>query len=205
MSFDHWWFSCHLTPADEEHFQPVFVNAEKQAALAPNTEEIFQYWQAHPERFSSEWEYSVPVEERTRHVEWYNRFVWAFNLPGYTELGEEVASFLDEETCFRFIIIRRCSPGAVLWHCLGYERASLLPGNKGNIFLTASQVEGALIKAENAMKGLVLDEAIQKGLALAGHSNQEQDIFSVITHLSDGLLYAYENGKGFMAVARPQL
>lgn len=205
MSFDHLWFSCLLDTADEQRFQPLFALAEKQTVITPEIEETLRYWQEFPERFSTRWSDSVSIEERKQHGEWYNRFVWAFNLPAYTDLGEEVAGFLSEETCFRYISISRCSPGAILWHAIGHERGLALPGTMGNMFFSAQHVAIALAQTDNAMKGLELGEAIQRGLELAGHSNDETDIIDVITHIPEGLRRAQEERKGFMAIARPQL
>ena len=78
----------------------------------------------------------------------YNRFVRAFNLPGFAVLGVEMANFLDAETCYRFTSVRRCTPGALLWQAIGCERASRMPGIFGNVFLTAGQVADALKQAE---------------------------------------------------------
>lgn len=205
MSFSHWWFSCLLAPVDEQRFQPLFAEAEQKAGLSPSDEEALRYWETHVERFSSTWERSASLEERKQQGEWYNRFVCAFNLPGYTELAAEVTSVLSDDTCFRFVSISRCSPGAVLWQTIGRKRATLLPGNMGNVFLRAQEVAAALTHTESTMRGLILNEAIEKGLALAGHSNDEEQVRNVITHLPEGLHRAVESRMGFMALARPQL
>ncbi len=105
MSVTYWWFSRLLTPADEQHFQPLFAEADRKAGLWPADEEALRYWETHLERFSSTWAGSASCERRKRQGEWYNRFVWAFNRPGFTELATEATRFLSEDNCFRFVVI----------------------------------------------------------------------------------------------------
>lgn len=116
-----------------------------------------------------------------------------------------MANFLNAETCYRFISVRRCTPGALLWHAIGCERASRMPGIFGNVFLTAGQVADALKQAEAALAGLVLEDALARGCALAGHSNDRPLGREVIGHLPDGLRRALELRKGFMAIGLAQL
>lgn len=205
MSFNHLWFSCLLSQADEQYFQPMFAEAQKKAILSSQSEEALQYWQSNLDRFTIDWLLSVSLEERKIHGEWYNRFVWAFNLPGYTELAAEIASFLSEETCFRYISIGGCSPVAVLWQAIGRERALLLPGTMGNVFLTAKQIASAAAQTKNALRDLAMNEAVTRGVALVGESDSEDSVRSIITHFPEGLQRAIDTGRGFMALARPQL
>lgn len=207
MSFSYWWFSCFLSDSDHQRLLPLVSEAERKTVLQPETETVLAFWRSHPERFEESWMLSVYRDIRRQQSIWYDKFIATFNLPGYIEFGEAIVSeeFLSKETCFRFIITRRCPPVAVLWHALKYERAVLLPGTMGNLFLSADQIADALTQTNYALRDLNLNEAIERGMRFAGHSNNTENISEIITHLPQGLLHALEIGMGFMAVARPQI
>jgi hypothetical protein len=207
MSFSYWWFSCYLSDADYKRLSPMASEARRNAKLRPEGEAAIALWREHPEMFELDLMLSEPQKRQEQRTAMYNEFIRSFNLPGYIEFGKELVAtgFLSQETCFRFIITDRCSPVAALWHMIGYDRAMSIPGEMGNLFLSAGQVENALAMANHSINGLNLEETLERGKRFAGHSNDIESVSGIITHLSEGLSSALKIEKGFLAVARPQL
>jgi hypothetical protein len=179
--------------------------AEARARDAGEDRQALDYWLGHPERFTDAWLRSASLPERERHGELYNQFLAFFDVPGYVELAAQLAGSLTEETCFRWMSAAGCAPVAVLWHGLGLQRATALPGRKGNLFVKGSEVATAMSQVDRAMSGISMDEVIRKGDELGGSRSRIEEVRNIVTHLPDGLRRANESGMGFFAIARPQL
>lgn len=198
MSFSYWWFSCFLNNTDYHELIPLASEAKRKANLRIWSSAELAYWQNHLKQSNI---------SNELHKKNYNKFISAFSVDGYTEFAKEIIdkNMLSEENCFRFIITNRCPPVAILWQAIGYEKALLLPGNMGNIFLSSDELEDSLSKTNQAFAGLNMDVAIERGVRFAGHSNSSIDILDVLTHLPEGLSQALKLRKGFLALARPQI
>ncbi|WP_445370183.1 hypothetical protein ACH518_11570 [Methylomonas sp. HW2-6] len=205
MSFDFWWLARFV---DEDEVGSVSISfATAMAAGGPSAAGLvaIRRWIQNEPCTAAQSYMSLPPSVKQAFGGWYKDFIWAFNLPGFQVFGEEVASQLTEDNCCRFISIRRCSPAAVLWQALGYERASRLPGIYGNLFIPASDVATALRVVKESYAGLDLDQATARAHAWIADSNSLEQIREVIELLPVALTEAAQRGKGLLVVGRPQI
>jgi hypothetical protein len=141
-----------------------------------------------------------------------NAFIWAFNLPGFDELAREFlvrggrfAGFPAEERLFRLIIAARHTPVSIVWHALGCEPASLLPGHMGNMLLHPREIAHAQEQAARAYAGTSAHALLDAARRYCSASIYDDTLRDVIGFLPDGLTDARERQSGFLALARPQI
>ena len=116
MSVDYWWLFFHLSSAEEAFILPFYQNALQKAILSNNSKDILQQWRNNPKNFiftNNDW------------VLFYNRFISAFIVDSFQNFGEQLISEklipgwkLNDNNCFDFISINRCSPVAALFYAL---------------------------------------------------------------------------------------
>ena len=142
MSVDYWWFFIHLSSAEETDIFPFYQNALQKAVLSNISKDILQQWRDNSEDFifiNDDW------------VLFYNRFISAFIVDSFQNFGEQLISEklipewkLNENNCFNFISINRCSPVAALFYALKPELADRIPGFMGNMFIRPHEIKQAL-------------------------------------------------------------
>jgi hypothetical protein len=206
MSFDHWWFGVLLDPQDYERIAPGFAAALAEAVLSPEATHALEAWRTRPADYSG-------VALSGREAEAVNAFIWAFNLPGFEDFAEEVfvddelrGDLLDEHRLFRFAMIPRNTPVSIVWHALGHERASTLPGRMGNLLLRADEVAGARAAVRDAYRGTSERALIDAAKAYCGADVFDDGVLrDVIGFLPDGLARAQAAGKGFLSLSRAQI
>jgi hypothetical protein len=206
MSFDHWWIGAFVDDDSHPTLRSAFAATVKKAALSEQSQQALEAWRRHPRDF--EQHVAISGESAARA----NAFIWAFNLPGFDRLAEQMATqsgafadFALEDHLFRMMVCARHTPVSILWHALGHQRAGLLPGKFGNLLLSATEIAQAEQKTRQAYAGISPQELRDKARAFCGWSVDEERLGEVLHFLPDALAQARELGQGFLALARPQL
>lgn len=140
MSLDYWWFLIHLSSDEETKILPFYQDALQKAVLSDNSKDILQQWRDNSENFyKDDFFYS------------YNRFISAFIVPSFQNFGEQLISRelipeweLNENNCFDFISVNRCSPVAALFYALKPQLADIIPGFMGNMFIRQNEIKQSL-------------------------------------------------------------
>ena len=207
MSFDHWWIGLFVDEAGYERLKPAFAAAAEQAVLSPQSEQAIAAWRKHPSDFDQGAAPRSPEAEDEPH-----RFIWAFNLPGFVELagqfivsGGTFTEFLVEEEFFQMATCARRTPVGILWQALGYQRASLLPGQMGNLLLHPREIEDAREKTRRAYAGTSPQDLLDAARRYCSWDVYDDGLREVLGFLPDGLARAAERQRGFLALARPQI
>jgi hypothetical protein len=206
MSFDHWWIGAFVDDADYAAFEPEFNAAAEKAILSPESRLALEAWRQHPSDFEQQAAMSEDSAARA------NAFIWIFNLPGFDQLAETMVTqngsfgdFALKDHLFRMTICARHTPVSILWHALGHERADLLPGQFGNLLLSADQIAPAQQRTRQAYAGASPQDLLDKARNFCGWSVDDGSLRDVVGFLPDGLARARELGLGFLALARPQI
>jgi hypothetical protein len=206
VAFDHWWLSFLAGEDEYERLLPDFMAAAEKAAMSPESLRALAAWRHRP----SDFEEAAAMSEQLAAQA--HAFIWAFNLPGFGGLAEELVTedgklsgFCTEEHLFQMAITARHTPVSIVWHALGYERAILLPGHFGNMLLHPGEVAGAEEKVRLAYAGTSSQDLLDAAKRYCGQSVYEQTLVDVINFLPDGLAQAKERKLGFLALARPQI
>jgi hypothetical protein len=207
VSFDHWWIGLFVDEVGYDLLKPDFVAAAERAVLSAQSHQAIAAWRNRPADF--EQGASPPSPEAEDEP---NTFIWAFNLPGFDELakqfcveGGKFTEFLVEEDFFRMAVCGRHTPVSILWHALGYERASLLPGQMGNLLLHPREIEQARVKTRRAYAQTSPQDLLDAARRYCSWSVDDDRLREVIGFLPDGLARAAELQRGFLALARPQI
>jgi len=139
MSVDYWWLFIHLSSDEETKFLPLYQDALQEAVLSDNSNDILQKWRDNPENFYKNDFLS------------YNRFISAFIIPSFQDLGEKLFSEtlvpeweINENNFFNLISVNRCSPVAALFYALKPELADRIPGFMGNMFIRQNEIKQTL-------------------------------------------------------------
>jgi hypothetical protein len=206
MSFDHWWIGFSADEAAYQAIKPDFTTAAASAVLSAESQTALAAWRRCP----SDFEQAAATTDATAAK--LNAFIWAFNLPGFREFAghfvtqagrfSELAS---EQTLFRMLSTARTTPVSIVWHALGHERAGLLPGHMGNLLLHASEVDDALEQTHRAYAGTSIQSLVQAASRYCGWDVSDDALRDVISFLPDGLAWARQRQRGFLALARPQI
>jgi hypothetical protein len=105
-------------------------------------------------------------------------------------------------------ITARHTPVSIVWHALGYERASLLPGRMGNILLSPPEIADAEEAEERVCRAYVgtsPQDLLGAAKRYCDWSVCDEELRRVIGFLPDGLARAQELHLGFFALARPRI
>ena len=86
MAFDHWWLSFLAGKDEYERLLPNFMAAAEKAAMSPESLSALVAWRHRPSDFE---EAAAMSEQLTAQA---HAFIWAFNLPGFGELAEELVT-----------------------------------------------------------------------------------------------------------------
>jgi hypothetical protein len=205
MSIDHLWIGYLLTEEDHARVLPRFEVARLLAAPAHAIHvAAIEAWKANPEKFEDRQE-----NWGKQAGEAIDAFIWAFCLPGYdalmkafTNKGGGLDDLSREDVVVRFTMTATFPPVAVLWHALGFERASALPGDRGNLLVHPRDVPRVLEEVTAAYRGLDIAVAVARAHNFCrSRVHSRENVEEVVTFLPDGLGRAAELGKGFCAVA----
>jgi hypothetical protein len=205
MSFDHWWASFFVDEREHERFKPAFSAAAEKAILTLRARQALESQRDDPSAFD---------QSQTNHdaAAAADAFIWAFNLPGFDRLAEEVltqkgafADFDAEKHHFRFVIAARHTPVSIVWRALGYDKAVLLPGLMGNMLLSPREIDAALEKVRRAHAGSAPQARVDAARAYCGWSVDDDTLQAALSFLPEGLARAKERNSGFLALARPQI
>jgi hypothetical protein len=206
VSFDHWWIGFFVDEGACEHFKPNFAAAAEKAVLSAESQQALAAWRNRPSDFEQDAALSGEVAAQT------NAFIWAFNLPGFDDLaaalltrGDDFAELCTEQNLFRMVIAARHTPVSILWHALGGECPSHLPGRMGNLLLHPREVEAAFERTLCAYAGTSPQNLIEAARRYCGWSVSDDTLRDVVSFLPDGLSRAMERQTGFLALARPQI
>src|SRR5262245_45078014 len=133
MSFSHWWLGFFIDQQDYDRVHVQFEAARRASRLSDESQAAISAWRANPGRFED-----LATDAVSGAL--VNTFLWSFSLPGDDQFsaslfkdGGELSACATESKFFRLVSIPRNPPVAVLWHALGYERATRLPGDRGNL------------------------------------------------------------------------
>jgi hypothetical protein len=207
VSFDHWWIGLFVDEAACQRFKPDFEAAAEKAVLSPQSQQAIAAWQNRP----SDFEQGAALSGAETEGE-PSAFIWAFNLPGFDELAKQFfvqdgkfADYLIEEHFFRMATCARHTPVSILWHALGHERGSLLPGRMGNLLLHPREIEDASEKTRRAFAAASPPDLLDAARRYCSWSVSDDTLRDVIGFLPDGLARAAELQRGFLALARPQI
>jgi hypothetical protein len=207
MSFDHWWIGFFVDNRTYEQLKPHFVAAVEQAVLSSEAQQALLAWQHRPSDFEEDAFMRMPEA-----VAGANAFIAAFNLPGFNELAHEIltqdgpySNLATEQHLFRMAIAARHTPVSIVWHALGYERAKQLPGQMGNMLLRPDEIADAQEAIRHAYAGTSPQNLLAAARRYCGSSVDDDTLGEVIGFLPDGLSRAWQNGTGFVALARPQI
>jgi hypothetical protein len=207
MSVCYYWFACFLDARAHERVLPDFQAAQRASGLSDQARHALEAWRADPTRFAHRVEHYDPA-----WGEAFNAFIAAFNVPGFLELAHQFCraegkfgDYLSEDTVFRFVILRRCTPCAALWQALGPERAAQLPGVLGNLLLDPSEVKPALAQVESVYAAYSTDELVEQALPLVDHSNEAKTLEETITLMPEALRRAHAVQRGLLILSCPQL
>jgi hypothetical protein len=206
MSFDHWWIGLFIDASECALLKPYFYEAAKKAILSADSQRAIEAWRHHPADFEQE---ATITEAAAAEA---HAFIWAFNLPGFDALAKEFLTrngkfteFVSEARSSRIVMASRHTPVSILWHALGYERASLLPGQMGNMLLHPNDVTAANEKIHLAFAGTSPQDLIDRAKRYCGLSVSGDTIQDILSFLPDALSHARKFRLGFLALARPQI
>jgi hypothetical protein len=210
MGFHHWWWGFFTDENEYTRLLPYFTEAAKKAVLSPKSQQAFDAWRRRP----SDFEQDALTEETAAQI---NAFIWAFNLPGFNELAYDLlavrsrtpgfdAGFDIEARFFRWASTAKNTPVSIIWHALGYERASLLPGRMGNMLLHPREIADAKERVCRAYAGTSPQNLLDAAKCYCDRDVSDERLrHDVISFLPDGLARAEELRLGFLALARPQI
>jgi hypothetical protein len=102
-------------------------------------------------------------------------------------------------------ICARHTPVGILWHALGHERGSLLPGRMGNLLLHPREIADAREQTRRAYAAASTQDLLDAARRCCSWSVSDDTLREVIGFLPDGLARAAELRRGFLALARPQI
>lgn len=206
MAFDHWWFGTFVDREQAARIKPEFAKAAAIAMPSPEARAALDAWRMNPRDFEDA---AITTDEAGDRA---NRFIWAFNLPGFDDLAQQVlgqngafASLLTEAQVFRFVSTARTTPVSIVWHALGAERACALPGTMGNLLVHPDEVEEAARMTQRAYAGTEMRSMLDAARRYCGTSVSDEDLEQVLGFLPEGLAQAGKRGSGFLALARPQM
>jgi hypothetical protein len=184
----------------------IFAAATAKAVLSEESQRALQAWPRGPSDFEQDLEMS---DETASQI---HAYIWAFNLPGFDWLAEQLLTkdgslntLVDDDHVHQMIITSNHTPVSILWHALGAERASELPGQMGNLLLRAGEIDEALVKVRRAYAGLSQDDLLDRARRYCSWRVDDDDLQEVFGFLPNGLARARELGRGFFSVARAQI
>lgn len=144
MSVDYWWLFMNLS-SEEASILPYYQDALQKAVLSDSSKDILQQWRDNPETF---------IFTNQKNDDWvlfYNQFISAFIIPSFQNFGEQLISEklisgweLNENNCFDFVSVNKCSPVAALFYALKPELADRIPGFMGNMFIRQNEIKQTL-------------------------------------------------------------
>jgi hypothetical protein len=206
VSFGHWWIGYFIDQSGYEKIAPEFAAATARAVLPEQSQRALQAWRRGPSVFEQDLEMS---EQTASQI---HAYIWAFNLPGFDWLAEQLLTkggslntLVDYDHVHQMIITSAHTPVSILWHALGAERASELPGQMGNLLLRADEIDEALAKVRRAYTGVSQDDLLDRARRYCSWRVEDDDLQEVFGFLPNGLARARELGRGFFSVARPQI
>ena len=196
MSVDYWWLFIHLSSAEEAYILPFYQNALQKAILSNNSKDILQQWRNNPKNFiftNNDW------------VLFYNRFISAFIVDSFQNFGEQLISEklipewkLNENNCFNFISINRCSPVAALFYALKPELADRIPGFMGNMFIRQHEIKQTLNLVEEIFNTTDYQTLNFQASSLIMGTD---DAFHILNALPKALASANEKGCSLLTLA----
>ena len=196
MSVDYWWLFFHLSSAEEAFILPFYQNALQKAILSNNSKDILQQWRNNPKNFiftNNDW------------VLFYNRFISAFIVDSFQNFGEQLISEklipewkLNENNCFNFISINRCSPVAALFYALKPELADRIPGFMGNMFIRQHEIKQTLNLVEEIFNTTDYQTLNFQASSLIMGTD---DAFHILNALPKALASANEKGCSLLTLA----
>jgi hypothetical protein len=207
VGVDYWWFGCFIDERKHDQIQPHFAAAAANAVLSQQSRQAIAAWRACPSDFEQEAFITRPeVADQT------NAFIAAFNLAGFVALTRQIltqegrlADILAEQSSFRMAITARHTPVSIVWHALGYERASRLPCQMGNLLLRPSEVEEALEKTRRAYAGTAPSDLLEAGRRYCSTSVGDDALHETLDFQPDGLAEALKRKCGFLALTCPRI
>jgi hypothetical protein len=207
MSFAHWWLGFFADESAYASLEPHFSAAAQKAILTTAAEQALADWRARPADFEQDaFDASAAAAARV------NAFIWAFNLPGFDELAKQLltregtlAAVATEDCLFRIEMVARNTPLSIVWHALGNERASLLPGQMGNMLLHPREIEDALKQTRQAYADTSRSDLLDAARRYCRRDVGDETLLSVLEFLPQGMAQAAKTGQGFLALARAQI
>ena len=206
IAFDHWWIAAFVDDVHCDLFEAEFAKAAESAVLSAKSQAALEAWRKRPSDFEQNAVIDDEIAARAHD------FIWAFNLPGFDQLAAQFltqrgrfSDFLAEETLFRMLTMARTTPVSILWHALGDQRASLLPGQMGNLLLRPDQIDEAAEMTRRAYAGATTETLLDAARRYCSTNVADDVLMEVLSFLPDGLARAKERQLGFLSLARPQI
>jgi hypothetical protein len=207
VGVDYWWFGFFVDERMYNLVQPHFAAAAAKTTLSPESRHAIAAWRVNPSDFEQEGFISRPeTADQT------NAFIRAFNLAGFVELTTDIVTgngpvteILNERSRFRMAITPRHTSVSIVWHALGYRRASLLPGLMGNVLLRPDEVEQALETARSAYAGTSPQDLLDAARRYCSGSVGDDALRETLNFLPDGLDAAMRWKSGFLTLACPRI
>ena len=207
MSFDHWWLGLMLSESECARVADAFAAAAAKAILSEPSRAALRAWRDNPIDFEA-----ASIDRNPNLAAPANAFIWAFNLPGFAELTArfvtqdgDFSDLLTEAHVFRFETTARLTPVSIVWHALGYERATLLPGQMGNVLLRPEDVARAQERIQRAFEGTTPSALLAAARNYGGPSLDDEVLKNTLCFLSDGCFEAARRKMGFLALACSQI
>lgn len=207
MGVDYWWIGFFVDEPTYDRIEPHFAVAAANTTLSEQARQAIAAWRADPSDFEQEASISRPET-----ADQANAFIRAFNLAGFVELTRQIvtqegplAEILIEKNFFRMAITARHPPVSIVWHALGYQRATLLPGQMGNMLLRHSEVEEALKNTRRAYAGISPQDLLDAARRYCSGSVGDDALRESLDFQPDGLHGAMQRKHGFLALACPRI
>lgn len=208
MAFDYWWIGLFVDEREHARIQPHFAAATAKSPLSAEAWQAIDDWRAHPSEYEED-AWLTASDELAFRV---HAFFRAFNRPGFVELARKLVTMegtlsdlVDEQHVFRMITTARHPTVSIVWHALGSERAQALPGQMGNLLLSASEAEAALETTRQAYQGVSREEMLAAARRFCRCSVDDDTLGEAMSFLPDGLEAAIARRAGFLALACPQV
>lgn len=203
MSFDHWWMGFFVEESEHAWLAAEFASAAEQAMLDAS-EEALAAWRRSPGMFDQDAAMGDALAAEA------NRFIAAFNLPGFDALAARFATEggyaeFAERRFFRWVMAAQHTPVSILWRALGPERVDALPGRMGNMLIHPRDIAEAERVAHKAYEGAAPERLLDAARRYCGWSVADDQLREIIGFLPDGLAEARQRGQGLLALARAQI
>jgi len=176
MSVAHWWFGALITEGEHADLTERFDRARRAAAVPDDLGRTFD---------------AERIEQ-----------------PGLAKLatatirGPLFKRWQEEERMFRFVIIPRIAPVAVLWHALGQETAGRLPGLFGNLLVSQRDVASVGDAIEDVFRDVNVRAAVKRGYQLCTEEVRSSEVVrETVSFLPEGLAAARKRRTGFISMA----